>query len=935
MKPKRQPPSQSPKGQGGTTLSAKPTPSASVPATPSKLGPSQEDLDIATTLGLEYDPPIDGSTTRRHLRQRPGSESINVDTFPWPRSITFHLPPAFMKRIKILTFAFTDLRNTVEKQQPQATSEQLDRMARDKLLAQYPQWLSRQEPQDKHPEPDSGSTLSAPPKMVTPTLISGAPLDPNQAAAPERRSYVLIVRPTSERPPSPTVRLTRKGERYYQPSSRQKHAYVLAKTVSVIFDGWPITRDGVPEQDTVMVDFICPSKTYMAEQVLALLDLDIVVRSDSAQSFRWQAYTGPHQWTTLTSRDDVPDFGTRDLTLRVQAATRRSTPPTRAAAARHQELWSKPWNDWFEPLRNDVLSTLGDVASPELHGLLFLSAAHKDFAIQFFTGIRSSPLYISLLDIMESTTDGYSWWSMAPFRADGDRVPEITRWTAVRQVTSQLGIPFCPNPSTTAHATIQHHTQPEPFLPSKKRKAMDPRPQPPLDATVPQHVTSPPVREVLVDADNIPVDFEASPVRDVETNPQERHYRSEPSGDERLLTTARDIPAHVFQTDVKKLVGVRISQARLPQGPTTQEVVNSMRDFRFYLKQISYALVSPTLRFPKPLWAANWILPPNSRPPWPKQGKTPHPKLIADDTSAIWYYPGAYSDTYPMVMLDFEAGLPSLPTFQHLASLLYLSSVAIRPLRIEYRVCHPTPVENTFIARLTAQSLARDTVCIDNGDWLQEALDSGLFSIMHPIDLHNRLNDITGCSKYLTTKHTDDVVSYADMRDRHNKLISWAAELLDPARPTITPTTPSAPAIPWFHTVAKPTLTSRDEVINQDKESPVPVIDVLLSATPDDDESGRIRITCARIHTCRIGSCNDYTTLHYAEPVTFRTLLFPMLNETEWRKLPIFSRFRDNPLTKTSTVHVDKLARDLARAVGSTVPHQKLQRFFFPGTDTR
>ena len=80
-----------------------------------------------------------------------------------------------------------------------------------------------------------------------------------------------------------------------------------------MFDGWPNNHEtALPEQEAVLVDFLCPSKTYMAAQVLNTIDLVLTARSDGISSFHGQVYTGSNIWTTLTPRDDVPDFGPDD-----------------------------------------------------------------------------------------------------------------------------------------------------------------------------------------------------------------------------------------------------------------------------------------------------------------------------------------------------------------------------------------------------------------------------------------------------------------------------------------------------------------------------------------------------------------------------------------------------------------------------------------------
>ena len=51
---------------------------------------------------------------------------------------------------------------------------------------------------------------------------------------------------------------------------------------------------------------------------------------------------------------------------------------------------------------------------------------------------------------------------------------------------------------------------------------------------------------------------------------------------------------------------------------------------------------------------------------------------------------------------------------------------------------------------------------------------------MHPITLNQRLNDITVLDRFKDATTTDDVISYEQMRERHNHLIRWAVEQQNP-----------------------------------------------------------------------------------------------------------------------------------------------------------
>ena len=971
MSPKEKPPARRPAGEGGNDIpgesSEPPTPSQPLPLT-QRYPVTQHEIELAASFGLTYDPQPGDPNVRRYFRRREGCKTFPVDSFPWPKEITFNLTSSLQKKVRMAVTQFYEARDEISKNHPGLSIQQIEALTRNRLLTAFPTVFSRHEALHQgeqeqatgqnHPAPTINTAVQ--PKSVERVATNVTPPIPSPPLAP-LRPYVVMRGPSERRPQTPIIRLTRRGERYLQPGERCKRLYTTTRTILVAFDGWPATDVDEPERATVIVDFRCTSKTYMAEQVLSLLDLELVVPSDTSPAFRWQAHTGQDQWTTLTARDDIPDFGSDDLTLRVFAAKRRSVPPRRDASARHRKLWSSPWHELFEPCRQDALTALGGVTTPELTGFLFLSTDHRNFSINFLFHIRSSPLYIVLLDQVENTTDGYSWWSLTPLRTDGDRVTEEARWAALKQVTagsSQHSSVLNSNPphhhdsdprdarrSKHSYHDAEHRemrdTTSDIQRPTKKRKAVDPRPprpespSPTNTSQAPPHVTSPPVPSDLIDDGGIPVDYEA-PADDLLATTQRSQTperRQQP-----LLTTDHTVPPYIIQTDVKALARTRVTQARLTKDLVIDETNHAMSDFRNYLKRLVRFPIVPTFRFPRPIVATHWALPAEARPPWPRRGKRHHPALMAQDVPAVWYVPGVFSETYPMPQLDPEAGLPSLPTFQHLASLMYLSAVAIRPVQIAYRIIHPTPAEKIFLSRFSDDQVANNTVCIDSGAWLSNALDSNLFVEMHPLDLHNRLNEITGCTLFQTTTNTDDVVTYAALRDRHNHLIEWAIKHQDPGSVQTEQPTPKKPIVPWFLSFVLPVLEGqgRDDVINQCKEHPGPVIDVLLAASPADDDSGYTRITCSRIRTCHVPTKgNMYTAMHYAEPVSFRALLFPRLTDDEWLELPMFTTWKEGPMTKPSEYYVNRLAQDLSAAIGSTVPHQKLQRLFPPGADTR
>jgi len=983
---------------------------------------TQEDFDFAQRWGLTYDPPTDNPETRRYFRFAEDSNVDLIETLPWPHRLRFCLPSALQKRVRALTTAFINARKAVENKHPSASPAWFDMRARDEVRSQQVKLAAaavaaaapKRDKPEATPKPNQQDAMLAeqthtlrsqttpavttqpteapvlsprPRREMPPRVASGAPLFLCQSAASNRRDYVIIKPPSVSRIESPTHRTARSGEKYLEPSTREKRLYDRTRTVPIVFDGWPVRYEtALPEQDAVLVDFLCPSKTYMADQVLSHLDLLLMARSDGIPSFHWQIHTGAEKWTTLTSRDDFPDFGSEDATLRVTSVQRRSRPPRRAASQRHNELWSKPWNEMFQPLLPDVIRMFGGVAKPELRGYLFLTSDHRDFAVDFLLHIRNAPLYIALLDQLDTTMDGYSWWSLSGIRMDSDRVPEDVRWAAIRDITSTAPtmIPMALSSPPDKHS-IPRATLPESLPPEsrpRKRRAVDPRPPPPPDddepprprqtgntpmqatqnrsvpmvasssirptvtghypSQQPTHTssTSPPI----VDDIGYVVDFDNSPVHSpVRAGPTTQH---QPTHDSRVgpqetkrrpfLTQVKP-ESYIYQTDVKLLASTRVTNTYLPPGREQEEINQNTRNFYFFLRTRTLPIMITGMRFPRPLLARYWVLPDDSHPPWPKPGKPLHSDLRTKDAPSMWYFPGKYSETYPMTMLDFEAGLPSLPTFEHLASLIYLSKVAMRPISLTFLVTHPTPIERVFLDRYTSESLASNTVCIDDGKWLQEALSSNLLATMNPITLNERLNQITGLDRFKTTTTTDDVVSYAEMRERHNYLIRWAIEQQDPRAQPAPVTTPHTTIPFWYKTAIAATLTRRSEVINagNDKDS---AGDVVLAATPSDDTSGCSRITCSKLRSVRfqVGQHGSYN-IHYLEPVTFRELLFPGVSDRQWERAVFMTDWRQGPIESIPELDIYRLADDLTKAVSSTVPHQKLnQKFFSPGAaDTR
>ena len=167
-------------------------------------------------------------------------------------------------------------------------------------------------------------TTHEPRSGTPPTVARGAPLYLAHSTAPSRKGYIVIIPPHPSRIDSPTHRTSRYGDRCLEPHSKKKLLYSRTRTVAIVFDGWPRHETALPEQEAVLVDFLCPSKSYIAAQVLNNIDLVLTSRSDGIPSFHWQINTGPKMWTMLTSKDDVPDFGSDDAILRVTAVQRRS-----------------------------------------------------------------------------------------------------------------------------------------------------------------------------------------------------------------------------------------------------------------------------------------------------------------------------------------------------------------------------------------------------------------------------------------------------------------------------------------------------------------------------------------------------------------------------------------------------------------------------------